>query len=120
MPRYERPAASALGALLVVHLYGQAPAKWKDPSPHAARFVSVEKNVPLEVLDWGGRGRPIVFLAGGGQTAHVFDNFAPKLAATSHVTASRGEDSVCPVIQPRALRLTASGTTYWRCLTSSN
>ena len=33
----------------------------------------------LEVLDWGGRGRPIVLLAGGGDTAHVFDDFAPKL-----------------------------------------
>ena len=80
-----RRAGSALGAFLVAHLYAQVPATWKDPSPHVARFVSVDKNVQLEVLDWGGRGRPIVLLAGGGQTAHVFDDFAPKLAATSHV-----------------------------------
>jgi pimeloyl-ACP methyl ester carboxylesterase len=39
----------------------------------------------LEVLDWGGSGRPIVLLAGGGNTAHVFDNFAPKLTAHHHV-----------------------------------
>jgi pimeloyl-ACP methyl ester carboxylesterase len=47
--------------------------------------VSVEKNVQLEVLDWGGSGRPVILLAGGGSTAHVFDGFAPKLAARWHV-----------------------------------
>jgi non-heme chloroperoxidase len=39
----------------------------------------------LEVLDWGGSGRPVVLLAGGGNTAHVFDEFAPKLTANYHV-----------------------------------
>jgi pimeloyl-ACP methyl ester carboxylesterase len=39
----------------------------------------------LEVLDWGGSGRPLVLLAGGGDTAHVFDDFAPKLTANYHV-----------------------------------
>jgi pimeloyl-ACP methyl ester carboxylesterase len=47
--------------------------------------VSVERDVQLEVLDWGGLGRPIVLLAGGGDTAHVFDDFAPKLAVHYHV-----------------------------------
>jgi pimeloyl-ACP methyl ester carboxylesterase len=28
------------------------------------------------VLDWGGTGPPLVFLAGLGNTAHVFDHFA--------------------------------------------
>jgi pimeloyl-ACP methyl ester carboxylesterase len=37
------------------------------------------------VLDWGGRGRRIVLLAGGGNTAHAFDEFAPKLTANYHV-----------------------------------
>src|SRR5262245_9400116 len=58
---------------------------WHDPSPHSVRFVAVEKNVRLEVLDWGGSGRPLVFLAGGGNTAHVFDEVAPKLATDHHV-----------------------------------
>ena len=61
-----------------------APA-WRDPSPHKTRFVDVEPNVSLEVLDWGGSGRPIVLLAGGGNTAHVFDDFAPKLTARNHI-----------------------------------
>jgi pimeloyl-ACP methyl ester carboxylesterase len=41
--------------------------------------------VSLEVLDWGGRGRPLVFLAGLGNTAHVFDNFAPQFTDRFHV-----------------------------------
>lgn len=61
------------------------PAAWRDPSPHAVRFVTVAPNVDLETLDWGGRGRPIVLLAGGGNTAHVFDDFAVKLTDRYHV-----------------------------------
>jgi len=63
----------------------QSTASWRDPSPHTVRFVTVDKGVRLEVLDWGGSGRPLVFLAGGGNTAHVFDDFAPKLNAQFHV-----------------------------------
>jgi pimeloyl-ACP methyl ester carboxylesterase len=58
---------------------------WRDPSPHTVRFVAVEKDVQLEVLDWGGSGRAAVLLAGLGNTAHVFDNFAPKLKERLHV-----------------------------------
>lgn len=61
---------------------GQAPS---DSSPHKVQFVEVEKDVKLEVLDWGGTGRPLILLAGLGFDAHVFDNFAPKLAAHYHV-----------------------------------
>ena len=39
----------------------------------------------MEVLDWGGSGRPLVLLAGGGDMAHVFDDFAPKLTPNFHV-----------------------------------
>jgi len=45
----------------------------------------VEKGVRLEVLDWSGSGKPLVLLAGGGDTAHVFDDFAPKLTPSFHV-----------------------------------
>jgi pimeloyl-ACP methyl ester carboxylesterase len=45
----------------------------------------VGKNVRLEVLDWGGSGRPLMLLAGGGDTAHTFDDFAPRLTASFHV-----------------------------------
>lgn len=49
------------------------------------QFVTVEENVRLEVVDWGGTGRPLVLLAGLGNNAHTFDKFAPKLAAKYHV-----------------------------------
>ena len=59
---------------------------WKiDSSPHTQRFVPVDKDVQDEVLDWGGSGRPLVLLAGLGNTAHIFDKFAPKLIAKYHV-----------------------------------
>ena len=56
-----------------------------DSSPHTQRFISVEPGVRLEALDWGGTGRPIVLLAGRGNTAHVFDDFARKLTSEFHV-----------------------------------
>jgi len=49
------------------------------------QFVTVEEGVRLEVLDWGGTGRPVVLLAGLGFTAHVFDGFAEKLTESYHV-----------------------------------
>src|SRR5947207_1880321 len=57
----------------------------RDESPHTVHFVTVDGNVKLEGLDWGGCGRALVLLAGLGDTAHVFDDFAPKLANTYHV-----------------------------------
>jgi non-heme chloroperoxidase len=56
-----------------------------DSSPHTVKFVTVEKDVKLEVLDWGGTGRPLVLLAGMMFDAHVYDTFAPKLAQNFHV-----------------------------------
>jgi non-heme chloroperoxidase len=56
-----------------------------DSSPHTVQFVTVAKDVKLEVLDWGGSGRPLIFLAGMGNTAHVFDNFAPRFTPNYHV-----------------------------------
>ena len=41
--------------------------------------VTTAPGATLEVLDWGGTGIPLVFLAGGGHTAHEFDEFAPRL-----------------------------------------
>jgi non-heme chloroperoxidase len=58
---------------------------WHDPSPHRVQFVIVEYGVRIEVLDWGGTGRAVVLLAGSGNTAHVFDDFAQKLTAFCHV-----------------------------------
>src|SRR5262245_36153765 len=48
-----------------------------DPSPHSVRCVDVTPDLRLATLDWGGRVQTLVFLAGLGNTAHVFDQFAP-------------------------------------------
>ncbi len=48
-------------------------------------FVPVAPGVKLEVLDWGGTGRPLVLLAGLGYDAHDFDTFASKLIGQYHV-----------------------------------
>jgi pimeloyl-ACP methyl ester carboxylesterase len=82
---------NVLVGLLVLGLAGskagraQVPAPWHDPSKHSVQFVTVEEGVRLEVLDWGGSGRPVVLLAGLGFTAHVFDSFAEKLTDSYHV-----------------------------------
>src|SRR5947209_7944086 len=55
-----------------------------QPTPKV-RFVEVEPDVRLEVVDWGGHGRSVVLLAGGGDTAHVYDGLAPKLTPEYHV-----------------------------------
>ena len=48
-------------------------------------MVTVAPKVSLEVLDWGGTGEPVVFLAGLGNSAHVFDDFAPQFTDRFHV-----------------------------------
>ena len=56
-----------------------------DTTPHQIRMVPVDKDVSLEVVDWGGNGLPLIFLAGLGETAHEFDDFAPKFTGSHHV-----------------------------------
>jgi non-heme chloroperoxidase len=55
----------------------------QDASSHKVQLVTVEEDVQLEVLDWGGSGSPLVFI--GGTDAHVFDDFAPKFTQSHHV-----------------------------------
>ncbi len=74
---------------LIVGLFllaAQSGTTWRDPSPHQVRFVTVESSVRLEVLDWGGSGRPILFL-GCYFTGHVYDEIAPKLTDQFRVYA---------------------------------
>lgn len=56
-----------------------------DQSDHKVRFIEVEKDVKLEVLDWGGSGDYLVLLTGLGDNAHVFDNFAYQFTDIYHV-----------------------------------
>jgi len=43
---------------------------------HKVLFVTGCSANTLEILDWGGNGAPVIFLAGLGNTAHVFDHYA--------------------------------------------
>lgn len=75
-----------LSVIALVVLFGPVLlAQDVDSTAHTVQFVTVDGGVRLEVLDWGGSGRSVVLLAGLGSTAHVFDTFAPKLAAFYHV-----------------------------------
>ncbi|PCI82115.1 MAG: hypothetical protein COB20_00470 [SAR86 cluster bacterium] len=66
-------------------------ASWSDRSPHQASFINVDRDVRLEVLEWSHPAEPelepdanepvFVLLAGGGATAHSFDDIAPRLAS---------------------------------------
>jgi non-heme chloroperoxidase len=76
--------AFVLSALTMIAL-AQESRSWRDPSTHRVQFVAVADGVRLEVLDWKGSGRPIVLLAGSGNTAHVFDGFAEKLTGSGRV-----------------------------------
>ena len=80
--RKMRNLSFLLIASLVVSLQASAQT---DSSPHKVQYVTVEEGVQLEVLDWGGLGRPLIFLAGNGDTAHAFDNLAPKFTGQNHV-----------------------------------
>jgi pimeloyl-ACP methyl ester carboxylesterase len=78
---------ASTGALRAQAASSPRPLPWQDPSPHRTHQVSVAPGVSLEVLDWGGHGDPLVLLAGLGDTAHVFDEFAMRLTDRWHVYA---------------------------------
>jgi non-heme chloroperoxidase len=61
------------------------PAPWRDSSAHTVGFVTVPDGTRIEVLDWGGQGEPLVFIAGLEDAAHMFDGFAPRFTDAFHV-----------------------------------
>jgi pimeloyl-ACP methyl ester carboxylesterase len=80
--------AATLLAMCASATAQSSPAKpWSDPSPHRVRFVPVDRDVKLEVVDWGGSGPPLVFLSGLQDVAHGFDDFAPQFTDRYHVLA---------------------------------
>ena len=83
-PEMRAPALS-LVLVVSVRLLAQPLAPWVDPSPHTPSVVQVEPGTSIEVLDWGGSGRTLILLTQLGQTAHIYDDWAPKLARSYHV-----------------------------------
>jgi non-heme chloroperoxidase len=59
-----------------VHIAAPNDVSCFDTSPHKTRFITVDPDVQLEVLDWGGAGNTMVLLTGLGDNAHVYDEFA--------------------------------------------
>jgi pimeloyl-ACP methyl ester carboxylesterase len=64
-----------------------APDKWRDTTHHKTGFVRVAPDVRLHYLDFGGTGPTLLFLPGLGNTAHAFDDFAPRFTDRFHVVA---------------------------------
>lgn len=97
MPTTSKAWVAAILGMAVMH-----PAAWAtecsaatstfqtESANYHRQFVSVADGVRLEVLDWGGTGRPLVLLPGLGNTAHVFDSIAPELARHFHVYGITG------------------------------
>ena len=81
-----RPGAAELTGQRLEQTATRPSSTLTDASPHQVRFVTVDSSVRLEVLDWGGTGRPILFV-GSYLTAHVYDDIAPKLTDRFHVYA---------------------------------
>ena len=72
------PVSASLGACALALGFSSQSGAWRDPSPHQVRWVTVDSSVQLEVLEWGGSGPPVVLL-GCYLSAHMYDEFAPKL-----------------------------------------
>ncbi len=87
LPTWQVCLLASLWAHLTLPPAGaQPPSSWRDPSPHQVRVVTVDSGVRLEVLEWGGVGRPVLFV-GCYLTAHAYDNIAPKLTDRFRVYA---------------------------------
>lgn len=74
---------------------------WVDATKHKAGFITVQRNVRLHYLDFGGTGPALILLPGIGNTAHAYDDFAAGLTDRFHVYALTrrgfGESSHPPV-----------------------
>lgn len=77
----------ALSAALALRVEGQIPpVAYVDPALHRSGFVRAG-GLRLHYLDFGGSGEPLLLLAGAGHTAHVWDEFAPRLTGRFRVLA---------------------------------
>lgn len=87
-PRAAIPAAALLAVVLVSAAASadDANLSWTDASGFSNRRIAVN-GTRLHVVDYGGSGPALVFLAGLGNSAHVFDEFAPRFADRARVLA---------------------------------
>jgi non-heme chloroperoxidase len=66
---------------------GHPPQACRDGTPHQERFVRIDHEARVQVVDWGGKGkaRTMVLLTGLGDNAHVYDQFAFQFTGEFHV-----------------------------------
>jgi len=67
--------------VLVIMMFDVSLSQQLNKSAAASRishYIRIQPDISLEVVEWGGKGKPLVFLAGLGHTGHVFDDFAPR------------------------------------------
>src|SRR6266481_7107231 len=76
-------AVTAAAALFASVALAQSPTP-VSPSPAKSGFVTAN-GIRLYYLDWGGSGETILFLPGFNDTAHVYDDFAPRFTDRFHV-----------------------------------
>jgi hypothetical protein len=86
---------------------------WRDPSPHRMQLINTTNDIKLEVLEWGGSGRPLVLLTGRGNTAHIFDGFAQKLNTAFHVYGITRRGSGASSTPNSVCEADASATMCW-------
>lgn len=70
---------------VIIVLFSYSQTKIKNTLKPEINFVNVGNHTELEVLDWGGKGKPVLLLAGLGATAHIYTDFAPQFTNTFHV-----------------------------------
>lgn len=63
--------------LLITVVVPASDVKWEDKSLHKIGFITVN-GIRLHYLDWGGSGGTLLLLTGMGDTAHIYDDLAPK------------------------------------------
>src|SRR6516165_2541264 len=83
-PNWKRSVAPAPSwvVLLTVSILAAA----DTPTSPPCKFATVN-GARLEYLDWGGSGPPLLFLAGGGSTAHIFEDLAPEFRSNHRCLA---------------------------------
>ena len=89
------------------------------PSAPKISLVTVAPDVQVEVLDWGGTGETMVLLAGLGDNAHVYDQFAHQFTDRFHVIGITRRASGARASPRRAMMLIRERATILKCSTTS-
>ena len=97
--------------------YGKQP--YTDTAPHDTGFVTTASGVRLHYLDFHGTGDHMVFLAGLGNSAHIYDDFAPRFTDRYRVIALTRRGFGESDQPPRAMTLLRCQPISWSVLIHS-